>query len=74
LQDWATLAGLAAAGILAAAVAGIALHWSEWSSFARLAAGGLIIAAAYPVFLRATGQWSELTDFIDALRGRRREA
>ena len=74
LQDWATLAGLAAAGILAAAVAGIALHWSEWSSFTRLAAGGGIIAAAYPVFLRATGQWSELVDFIGALRGRRPEA
>jgi O-antigen/teichoic acid export membrane protein len=73
LQDWSTLVGLAGAAALAAAVAGGALHWSEWTSFTRLAAGGLIMAAAYPVALRATGQWSELAEFIDALRGGRRE-
>ena len=71
LQDWPTLAGLAGAAALAAAVAGGALHWSEWTSFSRLVAGGLIMAAFYPVALRATGQWSELVEFIGALRGRR---
>ena len=71
LQDWGTLAGLLAAAILAAAVAGVALHWSDWGSLPRLAAGAAIVAAAYPAALRATGQWKELVGFIDALRGRR---
>ena len=74
LQDWATLAGLAGASALAAAVAGALLHWSEWTSFARLVAGTLIMAAAYPVALKVTGQWSELVEFFDALRGRRPDA
>lgn len=71
LQDWGTLAGLAAAAAGAAGLAGLALHWSGWSTAARLVAGGAIMAGAYPVTLYATGQWSELVDFVDALRGRR---
>jgi O-antigen/teichoic acid export membrane protein len=74
LQDWGTLLGLAGAAALAAAVAGAALYWSEWTSFTRLMAGGLIMAAAYPVALKVTGQFGELVEFVDALRGRRRDA
>ena len=71
LQDWRTLAGLAVAAALSAAVAGAALHWSEWSTLPTLLAGATITAAAYPVFLGATGQWKELVEFIQALRGHR---
>jgi hypothetical protein len=71
LQDWRTLAGLALAAALSAAAAGLALHWSEWSSLPTILAGATITAAAYPVFLGATGQWKELVELIQALRGHR---
>jgi O-antigen/teichoic acid export membrane protein len=71
LQDWSTLAGLAAAAIGAATVAGLLVRWSEWTTFMALLAGGAIMAAAYPVFLRLTGQWNELVTFIGALRARK---
>jgi O-antigen/teichoic acid export membrane protein len=70
LQDWKTLAGLAIASALAAAVAGALVRWSEWTTLAALLAGGAIMAAAYPVFLRLTGQWEELVAFISAIRAR----
>jgi peptidoglycan biosynthesis protein MviN/MurJ (putative lipid II flippase) len=71
LQDWKTLGGLALASALAAAGASVALHWSDWSTLTTLLAGGAIMAAAYPVCLHLTGQWVELVEFIEALRGRR---
>jgi O-antigen/teichoic acid export membrane protein len=76
LQDWKTLAGLAIAAGLAAAVAGVLVRWSEWTTLTALLAGGAIMAVAYPVFLRVTGQWEELVTFISALRARndRKEA
>jgi peptidoglycan biosynthesis protein MviN/MurJ (putative lipid II flippase) len=70
LQDWATLAGILAAAILAALVAGAALHWTEWSSFTTLLAGGAVVAAAYPAMLFLTGQGRQLAAFIDSLRNR----
>ena len=70
LQDWATLAGILAAAILAALVAGVALHFTEWSSFATLLAGGSIVAVVYPAMLFLTGQGRQLTAFIDSLRNR----
>jgi O-antigen/teichoic acid export membrane protein len=71
LQDWASLAGMLAAAVLAALVAGVALHWSAWSSFAKLVAGGLVLAAAYPLTLYLTGQWRHLAGFIATLRAAR---
>src|SRR5688500_1141245 len=71
LQDWRTLAGLAFAAALSAGTAGAALHWSEWSTLPTLLAGATITAATYPLFLGATGQWKELVELIQALRGRR---
>lgn len=70
LQDWGTLAGILAAAIFAALVAGAILHFTEWSSFATLAAGGLILGVAYPAMLFVTGQGRQLTAFIDSLRNR----
>jgi len=70
LQDWSTLAGILAAAIIAALIAGVALHWTEWSSFATLLAGGAILAVAYPAMLFLTGQGRQLTAFIDSLRNR----
>ena len=71
LQDWRTLGGLAVAAWAAAAVAGLALHWSEWTTLPALLAGGAIMAAAYPLALHLTGQWDQLVGFFEALRGRR---
>jgi O-antigen/teichoic acid export membrane protein len=70
LQDWGTLAGIAAAAILSAGLAGVAIHWAEWGSFVRLLAGGAILALAYPAALAATGQWDQLTGFFASLRDR----
>ncbi|HSJ97221.1 MAG TPA: oligosaccharide flippase family protein, partial [Myxococcota bacterium] len=70
LQDWGTLAGLLLAAALAALAAGAALHWSEWTSFATLVAGGAIMAIAYPPALYLTGQWRQLTEFIDSMRNK----
>ena len=76
LQNWKTLAGLAIASALSAAVAGFTVRWSDWTILPTLLAGGAIMAVTYPVFLRLTGQWDELVGFIDALRARndRKEA
>ena len=71
LQDWASLAGMLAAAVVAALVAGVALHWSAWSSFAKIVAGGLVLAAAYPVTLYLTGQWRHLATFVATLRAAR---
>ncbi len=71
LQDWASLAGMLAAAMLAGAVAGVALHWSPWSVFARLVAGALVLAAAYPLALFFTGQWRHLTNFLGTLTAAR---
>jgi O-antigen/teichoic acid export membrane protein len=71
LQDWASLAGMLAAAVLAALAAGVALHWSPWSSFAKLVAGGLVLAAAYPLTLYLTGQWRHLAGFVATLRAAR---
>ena len=68
LQDWGTLAGILIAAVLAAATAGIALHWTDWSSLATLAAGALILAILYPAALFATGQGGELRTFYASLR------
>ena len=70
LQDWKTLAGILMAAVLAALVAGVALHWTHWNSLATLAAGGLVLAVAYPAALYVTGQWGELTQFLDSFRNR----
>jgi len=74
LQDWHTLAGLLIASTLSALVAGVAMHWSEWPSFPRLLAGGTIMALAYPPSLYFTGQWGQLTGFIDSLRNKAAKA
>jgi hypothetical protein len=71
LQDWASLAGMLAAAVLAALVAGVALHWSPWSSFAKLVAGSLVLAATYPATLYLTGQWRHLAAFVATLRAAR---
>jgi O-antigen/teichoic acid export membrane protein len=71
LQDWASLAGMLAAAVLAALAAGVALHWSPWSSFARLLTGGLVLAAVYPLTLYLTGQWRHLAAFVATLRAAR---
>jgi peptidoglycan biosynthesis protein MviN/MurJ (putative lipid II flippase) len=68
LQDWKTLAGLLAAAAIAAAVAGVAMHFTHWNAFATLAVGGAVVAATYPLALYLTGQWGELTQFFDSLR------
>ena len=70
LQSWGTLAGLLVAAALAAAVAGLALRWTDWPALATLAAGGAILAAAYPLALALTGQLGQLTEFVSSLRNR----
>ena len=72
LQDWETLVRLLAAAAMAAAAAGLLLHWSEWSSFATLVAGGLIMAVAYPAALHVTGRFGDLVAFIDSIRNKAR--
>ena len=70
LQDWATLAAILAAAVMAAGVSGLVLLWSDWTSFATLLAGGAIMAAAYPPALYLTGRLGELTSFVNALRNK----
>jgi peptidoglycan biosynthesis protein MviN/MurJ (putative lipid II flippase) len=70
LQDWSTLAGILVAAVLAAGIAGVALHWTHWSSFATLVAGALLVAILYPPALWVTGQSGELRTFFDSLRQR----
>jgi len=69
LQDWSTLAGLAAASAISAVAAGAVLSYVELRPFAKLAAGGALLALTYPVGLAVTGQLRELTQFIASLRG-----
>jgi O-antigen/teichoic acid export membrane protein len=68
LQGWSTLGGLLAAAMLAAACAGVALHWTAWKPLPTLAAGGAILALTYPLALFLTGQWSQLTQFLASFR------
>ncbi len=68
LQNWQTLAGLLAAAIIAAVVAGAALHGFELAALTRLVAGAVLTALVYPIALYLTGQRHELVGFIAALR------
>lgn len=70
LQAWGTLAGLLLAATLAALAAGVALHWSDWPSLPELLVGGAVMALAYPPALYVTGQWSQLTGFLDSIRSK----
>lgn len=70
LQDWGTLAWILAAAMLAAGLAGLALHWAEWSSFARLVSAAAIVAVAYPAALVTFGQGAQLASFFASLRNR----
>jgi hypothetical protein len=70
LQNWRTLGGLLGASCLAGLAAGVALHWSEWPTLARLAAGATVMALAYPLSLYLTGQWGQLTGFVQSLRNK----
>ena len=69
LQDWSTLAGLAAASAISAVAAGAVLSYVDLRPLAKLAAGGALLALTYPFALAATGQLRELTQFIASLRG-----
>jgi O-antigen/teichoic acid export membrane protein len=68
LQDWRTLVGILAASVLAAALAGLAVHWTGWHPFGTLLAGAGVLALAYPPALFVTGQWGELTQFLGSFR------
>jgi O-antigen/teichoic acid export membrane protein len=68
LQSWSTLGGILGAAVLAAVVAGVAMHWTHWHPLATLAAGGAILALAYAPALFLTGQRSQLTQFFASFR------
>lgn len=68
LQDWRSLGGLLVAAVMAAATARGVLHWTPLAPLATLAAGAALTAVAYPLALRLTGQWGQLTRFLASLR------
>lgn len=68
LQDWATLAGILGAAMLAAAVAAFALHFTHMKPFFTLAGGTIVLAITYPAALFLTGQRRCLANFVASLR------
>jgi len=68
LQDWATLAGILAAAVLSASIAGFALHNMTLRPFATLAVGGALMAVLYPAALFLTGQRRCLASFLASIR------